>query len=269
MRVIIDEIRTRQDIELAQTAGEMFGQRLRTWPDTSGRLAYSLLGPRPVSRRLLREALNTLSVEDARRPSWSRATTTETLKDLDNALNLVAFSRASGFDGILVLNERDPVFGCFPLFDLFNPRAREALTEPEEERYDRRFIRTRRGLLQWVKRKAGSDERITWLDPHSATTGFMTLFADSLRSVIRYFNGSGTSHVRYTVHSRNEGYQLEYHPQFNFSPNVFGSNLTYRVSDTIRIGHYRFQGRRNGTLTADPGVYFAAPGHTEAELTAF
>ena len=81
-----------------------------------------------------------------------------------------------------------------------------------------------------------------------AVTGFMTLFADSLRAAMRAFASSNTSYITYTVHSKNSQYQLEYFPQCNYSPTLFGSTLTTPVVDKIKIGHYHFQGFLSSTF---------------------
>src|SRR6516164_1652826 len=48
------------------------------------------------------------------------------------------------------------------------------------------------------------------------------------------------------THSVGGGYQVEYYPQYRYSPVVFGSTLTNpEVQGRIKVGHYHFQGWHN------------------------
>jgi hypothetical protein len=59
-------------------------------------------------------------------------------------------------------------------------------------------------------------------DRQQATRGFVTLFVDSIRTMLKSFTQANVTHINYTVHSQKPRYQLDYWPQFNFSPLAFG-----------------------------------------------
>lgn len=103
-----------------------------------------------------------------------------------------------------------------------------------------------------------------------AATTFFRLFTFNFWSARRSINSSGgPATVNFTVDCKNSGYQLEYWPQFLYSPTVFGAKLTRPVSAVIPINHYHFQGWIGGAVTPDGGLYVADPNNNAAMLRAF
>jgi hypothetical protein len=106
----------------------------------------------------------------------------------------------------------------------------------------------------------------------------MMLYSDDLRITMRsalggrfgrFGTGVTSSYVDFTVHC-GDGYQLDFHEQFNVSPRAFGGGkVTSPVSETILIGNYRFWGTRNGQATPDAGLYLASPSSRFAKLRSF
>jgi hypothetical protein len=193
--------------------------------------------------------------------------TFELTTHISNLLRLMAFSQRIRLDGMLVFTadrEANP-FRMAPVFDIFNPRARRGLHGQWDYHdlfrgaaHDSDF----RGSIREIAAEFRSDVAI--IPEREAATGFMTLFADSLRAAMRAFRNS--SYVNYTVTTRKDDYQLEYYPQYYTSPEVFGSKLTSPVSQDVLIGHYRFRGWYQGQLTRDPGLYWAGPNNLGAHL---
>lgn len=102
-----------------------------------------------------------------------------------------------------------------------------------------------------------------------AGRAFFNLFTISFWMGRRSAARTGQSMVNFTVDCSNHGYQLEYWPQFLFTPTVFGGNLTRPVSMLVPINHYHFQGWLNNVVTPDGGLYPADPTNTLVTLKAF
>lgn len=102
-----------------------------------------------------------------------------------------------------------------------------------------------------------------------AARNFFSLFTVSYWMGRRSVAKTGQSTVHFTVDCSQHGYQLEYWPQFLFTPTVFGGKLTRPVSATIPINHYHFQGWLNNAITPDGGLYPADANNTHAMLRAF
>lgn len=98
---------------------------------------------------------------------------------------------------------------------------------------------------------------------------FFRLFTSSFWSARRTLGRGSAAAIHFTVDCMNHGYQLEYWPQFFFSPTVFGGSLTRPVKATIPVNHYHFQGWKNGNVTRDGGLYLADANNTTAFLRAF
>lgn len=129
------------------------------------------------------------------------------------------------------------------------------------------------------------------VEREKAYEGTISLFVDTLRALARDSAGRGSpvaalagggtggttpptatasTNTAFTVHSANSGYQLDYFPQYRYTPTVFGgAKLSTPVSQTIANGHYCFEGRHGGTTTRDPGLHYAGPGSTSSRTTAF
>jgi len=281
METVAEVVRTRADIAVAQRLGKVFGQRLRNWPGNDGPLFYRLLSRRSgsyeESRRLFQDLLRGLEAAD-RTPGLDRASwrtfsfsepALELHAELDSALRLVALARSLPGGGVPVLNETDEVYGCAPLFDLLNPRARRGVIDLDGESRESRDVDRGGYLYEWLSRPSRPDDRVRWVDQRTAMTGFITLFADNLRTVVQFFTGPGSGYVEFKVTARYDDWQVESYTEYNYSPTVFGGKLTTPVSDRLRSGYYKFQGRQDGRLVKDPGTYIASPWHREASLTAF
>jgi hypothetical protein len=172
-------------------------------------------------------------------PSLHRSTREHLTSHLDTALRLLEFYPTIRFDGVLVsvANTDEKIalengLGVAPLFDIFNPRARAivlgglaAVYEPGDDV----------ALGDWARWAAQSDRGLEVMSQQAASIGFMTLFADSLRSVVQAFmSGNASSSVDFTFHSKPPGgYQVQYHPQYYTSPVVFGPNLSTPVTKKV------------------------------------
>lgn len=104
---------------------------------------------------------------------------------------------------------------------------------------------------------------------HDAARDFFSLFTAS------YWKGRlsrarhGSSHIKFTVFCRNSGYQLRCHPQFFYSPVVWGGNLTTPVRGLLALNDYHFQGALGTSIICDFGLYPVNSASTRATLTAF
>ena len=99
---------------------------------------------------------------------------------------------------------------------------------------------------------------------------FFGLLTASLWGARKSVASGGASMVNFTVDCTNHGYQLDYWPQFQFSPVAFGGGRPTRpVTATIPVNHYHFQGWINGAVTQDGGLYAADQFNTAAWLRAF
>jgi len=159
-----------------------------------------------------------------------------------------------------VLRGVENPFGEPPLVDFLNPRARRSfLKGPAPSENFRQTVRAMGEMKVVEVRK-----------PQDALVGFMTLFTDSVTvAALAAASSGGTTYVNYRVTSQNSGYQLEYYPQYNFSPVVFGSTLTYPVTANIKSGHYYFQGWSGGILHTESRVHFAGKNNTSTVIQAF
>ncbi len=148
-----------------------------------------------------------------------------------------------------------------PMVDLSNRRTWRSLglpylsglTQPRQQ--ERGF---RRLLTRDVQNSAFPVEMV---DRRSAINGFLQLYIESIRTIGKV-GPPDHENQQFTVHTHNHGYQLEYFPQYLYSPVVFGNVLSTPVSSRLATGHYCFQGWRNGTLIRDSGVYYAEPGRS-------
>jgi hypothetical protein len=102
-----------------------------------------------------------------------------------------------------------------------------------------------------------------------AARNFFSLFTVSYWLGRRSVAKTGQVTVHFTVDCSQHGYQLEYWPQFLFTPTAFGGSLTRPVSATVPINHYHFHGWLNNVLKPDGGLYPADANNTRARLRAF
>jgi hypothetical protein len=210
-----------------------------------------------------------------RPPALDVSTRLQLTAHLEDALRLLAFAREAKLGGVLVAvanGERalQNGLGVAPLFDVFNPRARWMLGRMDEDA-SAADLDDYADLRGWALRAVNSDGRVALVPQQEATTGFMTLFADSVRSIVRWFQNFNTSYVDYTFHSKKPGgLQVQYHPQYFTSPVVFGITLSTPVTQRVLIGPYHFLGQPpDRPLIRDPAVFIASPSTSVGNTVSF
>lgn len=280
--------RSPRDIVSARELGNKYGRLLNDFPLTPRywRPALNQLrgtGQYSFADALLRDLVSDVSeLEHDRATAWRSAAApslhvsarVQLTAHLESALRLLAFAREARLGGVLVAaadgerSQQDELGGT-PLFDIFNPRARSILRMDEDGLAS--DLNGYAGLRSWAMQAVRSDSRVALVPQREASTGFMTLFADSLRSIVSWFQNSNTSHVDYEFNSnRPGGLQVQYHPQYFTSPVVFGRKLSTPVSQRIVIGHYYFLGQPpNGPVVRDPTVFFASPSNNAGTTVRF
>ena len=152
--------------------------------------------------------------------------------------------------------------------DAFNPRAIATIASIIQQQggSGTRLDILTEGSWQHVATQHG----LLGLEPQrEVARSFASLFTRSFWWARRSARISGQSTVRYTVDCANAGYQLEYWPQFFFSPTVFGAQLTRPVTMIIAFNHYHFQGWKGNAVTPDGGLYVADANNRAAMLRAF
>jgi hypothetical protein len=145
-------------------------------------------------------------------PAFHSSTRTRLTHHLATALRLLAFYQAINLDGVLVsvANTDEKValengLGVAPLFDIFNPRARAIVERSEGTAGVYEAVEVG-WLRQWARSAAQPDKGLAVISQQAASTGFMTLFVDSLRSVVQAFtSGNVSSSVDFTFHSNPPG----------------------------------------------------------------
>jgi hypothetical protein len=276
--------RSQRNIALARELGEKYGRIVSTRliPEIILKYEWEPAPLRPVAGLLLTELVADVTAgmrtrRDDGLPSLHRSTREHLTSHLDTALRLLEFYPTIRFDGVLVsvANTDEKIalengLGVAPLFDIFNPRARAivlgglaAVYEPGDDV----------ALGDWARWAAQSDRGLEVMSQQAASIGFMTLFADSLRSVVQAFmSGNASSSVDFTFHSKPPGgYQVQYHPQYYTSPVVFGPNLSTPVTKkSVLAGNYHFLGQL-GTAPAirDPALYTVSSGSTSGTTNVF
>jgi hypothetical protein len=270
--------RSESDIALAHELGNKYGPRLQ-YPLQFERARAT--GQRTFAHELLADLVSDISDKLyadgrlSRPPALDVSARIQLTADLEDALRLLAFAREAELGGVLVSvadgeGTLQNGLGVAPLFDIFNPRARWMLGQmdayaPNADLDDHAKLRS------WVLGAVNTVGDVALVPQRQATKGFMTLFADSIRSVANWFQNSNTSYVDYTFHSRSPGgLQVQYHPQYFNSPEVFGTTLSTPTTQRVRISHYHFLGKqREGPVIRDPAVFFASPDTSVGNTLAF
>jgi hypothetical protein len=189
--------------------------------------------------------------------------------DIDNALRVLSLCRFAHAP-VPVIRAGGGLEG-FTLFDLFSPRAIEGtlgITVPDDRsEYLQRSVirRLRLRALFNLLRRSGS---VSFVAPRQATRGVMRLFADSLRTALRW-PAAPSALNPFRVES-GSGYQLDSYPQHRYTPVVFGGGaVSSPVDGHLATGHYCFQGWRRGRVKRDGGSHFAGPSSNFTKLRGF
>jgi hypothetical protein len=253
--------RSESDIALAHELGDKYGTRLQ-YPLQFERVRAT--GQHTFAHELLADLVSDVSDQLyadgrlSRLPALDVSARIKLTADLEDALRLLAFGREAKLGGVLVsvADGKDALqngLGVAPLFDIFNPRARWMLGQmdahaPNADLDDYAKLRT------WVMGAVNTVGGVALVPQRQATKGFMTLFADSVHSVLKWFQNSNTSYVDYTFNSRPPGgLQVQYHPQHYTSPEVFGTTLSTPAPPTVAVRRNRSSPttpRRAGPKTA-------------------
>jgi hypothetical protein len=169
---------------------------------------------------------------------------------------------------MLAVRDLKNTFGAPTLVDVFSDSAVSGLSSTIARGPRQDQPQQWRSFRNWTQDLQRSNE-VLKVDRLTGVHGFLTLFVDTLAAVARIFRAGGSTTVHFTVDSMNFGYQLEYYPQYRYSPKVFGSNLSRPVSAQLPTGPYYFQGRKTGLVIKDPPVHFAGPSNTSTVTAAF
>lgn len=261
-----DDERRPGDLDFAREIGASIADSLSPWRESDRdeqlKLSGDVLG---ALLRIVNRYLRNQSGEDAI-PRFMNVAGSHYILDLNSFFRLLSFY--SHLDGILTVRAAaQNAFDFPPVLDMFNPRALRAVFDDDEISVPAKSEKRSDYWRRWsnfLEKKGG-----TMVEKREATIQFMTLFTDSLRAAVRSFATSNRSNFIFEVRSNLRGYQLEYYPQYNYSPVVFGSTLTTPVYGTPQTGHYKFQGWHNNQLTIDTGVYLASPTNTVVTLRDF
>jgi hypothetical protein len=209
-------------------------------------------------------------------------------QSLRETTRIYEFFARNDMSFVLALRGMSNVFNAPVVVDIFSASALQGLgvaSEPPP-------VGKPETWREWqpLVRRLIEDKKVEPIERERAYEGTISLFVDTLRALARGAAGGGSpaavsagggtggtapptatasTTTAFTVHSGNSGYQLDYFPQYRYTPTVFGgATLSTPVSQTIANGHYCFEGRKGGT-TRDPGVHYAGPGSTSTRTTAF
>lgn len=266
-----DEERNPSDIEFAQTSG----RRLVNLLLGAGKIRLTdwfRVGISDLAKIVLSEAVSDVRQYQSGTNSpddlliYEQATI-EFVRSLDKAIRLISLSRFARLPGIAVLRGNDQ-FGCLPIFDVFNERARRTLFLDGSGPPDPGEPHQGAAWPAWIREFLPISESVLLLDEQRAVGGFSALFVDCLRAFIKWTTSRNTN-GNFTVHC-GHGYQLDWYHQFNYSPVVFGCGaMSSPVVGALNTGNYCFQGWKNNIMTLDSGVYFAGPNSNVATLRSF
>jgi hypothetical protein len=216
-------------------------------------------------------------------------------QSLHDTTRLYRFFARNDMPFVLALPGMQNVFHAPVVVDVFSARALQGLgvaSEPPPADKPEIWPQWQPLVKHLIEYKKAEP-----VDREKAYEGTISLFVDTLRAIASDSTGRGSpvaalaggggggaggapppprattmasTTTAFTVHSANSGYQLDYFPQYRYTPTVFGgAALSTPVSQTIATGHYCFEGRKGGTTTRDAGVHYAGPGSTSTRTTAF
>lgn len=261
--IMTNRSRSETDVAFAYSVGREFGPildpgrlRLLTRADRSAFFSTML-------RNLMGRVGRHISGSEDSEP-LDFAASESLIGDIESALRLLSFGEDLGIGVVVYAEEWDDSLDQPVLFDVFNPRAWRMLSPDSNDPMTER----RHNLRNWIKTVVRERKTLRLVPLEDARMSFVTLFADSLVTLVRGSGQNRSSHVNFTVNS-GHGYQLEYHPQYKTSPLVFGTHNSSPVTQTILIGRYHFQGWKNNVFTADTGTYPASAYSPSATLRAF
>lgn len=186
-------------------------------------------------------------------------------KEINRARRL--FAAHSG--GVLVLTQAGNGFGLDVIVDVFNERARRALSNWGRRAPDYRDDEPAEPppapplTSEWSDNVERGPAPVRLASEQEATASFLTLFSDALR-ISATSSSSVTPLQVYTVNCNLKGWILESWPQFNYSPTRFGNTVTWPVTDTILTsGNYMFQGLKGASVRQDSTPHYLGPSRTK------
>jgi hypothetical protein len=185
-------------------------------------------------------------------------------RQLESALQLIDLCDMLRVEGLVVIYASENPLEASALFDFTNYRALSLLGD----RRSKPFGLVNPSLRTDIETLSKIDSRVQIVSREQGIRSFLHLFSDAFGRIARASHAN-QSYAPFTLLSQNRGYQVEFWPQYNCSPLVLGSTLTYPVTDYIAFDYYHFQGHRPSHATVlDTRVHLGGPGRT-ATVTAF
>jgi hypothetical protein len=171
---------------------------------------------------------------------------------------------------VLVLRKAGNGFGLDVIVDVFNRRARRALSRWGQRDLDYRDDGPAVPPLpgppltrEWIDDVARGPAPVRFASGKEGSTSFLTLFSDALRISATTASSAQPLQV-YTANCNLKGWILEIWPQFNYSPMRFGTMMTWPVTDTLpTTGNYMFQGLKGASVQQDPTPHYLGPSRTQ------
>jgi len=177
---------------------------------------------------------------------------------------------AAGDGDVLVLTQAGNGFGLDVIVDVFNERARRALSNWGRRALDYRDdgpaalpppVPPLTG--EWINDVKSGPAPLRLVSEQEGSANFLTLFSDALRISASAPNPATPRQI-YTANCNRRGWFLESWPQFNYSPRRFGSKATWPVTDTMPTsGNYMFQGVKGASVRQDPTPHYLGPSRTQ------
>jgi hypothetical protein len=160
--------------------------------------------------------------------------------------------------GVPIVAQTDsPVEGC-AVFNVFNPRAIEALTlltDQDGADQPRPSMPESKSWSVVARHAIPHTPWVTLVEPPQASRGFIALLADSTRAAFRAFARTRKTLQPLVIDGRSHGYLLRVTDEFAYDPVAFGDTLTYKVIGALRPGRWRFEGVLEARLRRDPTTY--------------
>lgn len=154
--------------------------------------------------------------------------------------------------------------------DLRNPYSVSAAHKLHSDRPEETFpLGAYRSPEAW-RRIADRSTTIELRPAREVAATFFGLLAMSVSEALSGLLQRHSRHIKFTVDSQNSGYQLQYWPQYYFSPQVFGGNLTRPVTAHVARNVYCFMGtNRKGRVVYDQAAHRCDDKNTSTVIVAF